>query len=171
MDELVDVINERGDVVGSVMKSVAHQEGSLHKTVLACVRNSQGEQVLVRQSSDRQDAGQFVFPVGGHIKSGESEIEALGREALEELGLTDVSNIRPIGEAVYNREVLGRKENHLFVMFEIISDEPPVLGDEAVEYRWFKDSEYFELIATQPELFGASHHFAVQAFFPDHLNR
>jgi len=32
---------------------------------------------MVKQASDKQDAGQYVSPVGGHVTSGETDIEAL----------------------------------------------------------------------------------------------
>ena len=87
MDEQVDIVNENNEVIGQADKSEAHQKGLLHRTVISEVINSTGEWLLVKQASDRQDPGQYVSPVGGHMRAGESEISALLREAEEELGI------------------------------------------------------------------------------------
>ena len=86
--ELVDVVDEQGTVLKIVLKQEAHRQGLLHKTVISEVIDSSGRWLLVKQSGERQDAGQFVSPVGGHVQAGETEVQALKREAEEEVGLT-----------------------------------------------------------------------------------
>ena len=86
--ELVDVVDEQGTVLKIVPKQEAHRQGLLHKTVISEVIDSSGRWLLVKQSGERQDAGQFVSPVGGHVQAGETEVQALKREAEEEVGLT-----------------------------------------------------------------------------------
>jgi len=88
-DELIDIVTAENVVSGQAMKSVAHVQGLLHRTILAEIINSKGEWMLVKQSGDRQDPGQYVSPIGGHIRAGEAEDEALKRETLEEVGYTD----------------------------------------------------------------------------------
>ena len=70
MDELVDIIDTTEVVVATVPKSQAHKEGLLHKTVISQLINSRGEFCFVRQAGDKQDAGQFVSPIGGHVSAG-----------------------------------------------------------------------------------------------------
>lgn len=83
-DELVDIVDDACAVLYSVTKTEAHQKGLLHRTVIGEVRDSKGNWLLVQQSADRQDAGQFVSPVGGHVRAGESDEDALRREAMED---------------------------------------------------------------------------------------
>lgn len=106
----------------AVSKQEAHEQGLLYKTVISEVMDSQGRWLLVKQSKDRQDAGQYVSPVGGHVRAGETEIEALKREAYEELGLQKEFKYEYVSRAIYNRRVLGRQENHFFIMYTIYSD-------------------------------------------------
>lgn len=77
--EQVDIIDENLKVLYSCDKSEAHEKGLLHATVIAEVHNSKGEWMLVKQASDKQDAGQYVSPVGGHVAAGESFEDALRR--------------------------------------------------------------------------------------------
>ncbi len=158
-DELVDVVDENGAVISNVSKRKAHEQGLLHKTVIGEIVDTEGRWLMIRQSSDRQDAGQYVSPVGGHVQSGESDETALRREAEE-------VTYELIGKAIFNRSVLGRHENHLFVMYKIFSDVEPVLNHESESYRYFTEQELKEELNLHPESFGGAFHFVVDSFFP-----
>jgi len=103
--------------------------------------------VLVKQSSSRQDAGQYVSPIGGHVKAGEAIENALKREAF----------------------VLNRQENHFFVQFEISSDEDLKLNHESVEYRKFTSDQLNRELKQNPKLFGDSFHFVAKTSYPELL--
>ena len=118
-DELVDIVDDKENVVEVVTKREAHQKGLLHKTAIAEVIDSQGRWLLVKQSSSRQDAGQYVSPVGGHVTSGETDEQAVKREASEELGLEGNFNLDLVDKVVFNRNILGRQENHYFIVYKI----------------------------------------------------
>ena len=163
--EVVDIVDQQNAVLYQTTKEEAHAKGLLHRTVIAVIKDSSGKWPLVRQAADRQDAGQFVLPVGGHVQAGETEEAALRRETVEETGLTEF-DCRLIGNVIYQRHVLNRDENHYFSLFEIDSDESLVLGDEAVEYRRFSEIEIQQILLTNPEIFGDSFHFHVQEFYP-----
>ena len=167
-EEIVDVVDDKDTVVGSASKSDAHIKGLLHRTVISEIIDSQGRFVLVLQSSDRQDAGQYVSPVGGHVRSGETEDEALKREALEEAGLRDI-DFHLVGKAIFNRIVLGRKENHYFIVYEILSDKQLVLNEESVSYKPFTKEELRQSIISTPEKFGAAFYFVLEKFYPQLL--
>jgi 8-oxo-dGTP pyrophosphatase MutT (NUDIX family) len=157
MDELVDIITPEEKFLETVSKTEAHQQGLLHKTVIAELINSRGEFCFVRQAGDKQDAGQFVSPVGGHVSAGEADDAALIRECQEECGITP-TNYKLIGTTIYNREVIGRKENHFFVVYEIYMDEDPVLNHESVEFKRMTKDEIKSILQSRPETFGAALH-------------
>lgn len=162
-DEFVDIVDETGKVLAVASKHQAHIDGALHAVVIGALRDANGNRVMVRQAADRQDAGQFVNPVGGHVKAGESLEDALKREVAEEIGWTHF-NFTKIGAAVFNRNVIGRQENHFFYVYHITSDEPIQLGNEATEVRAFSPEDHNTLIKKQPHLFGDAHHFVLGAF-------
>lgn len=164
-DEQVDIIDPLNRPISIASKSIAHRDGLLHRIVIGELVNSRGEYCFVRQASDRQDAGQFVSPVGGHVTAGERIEDALVRECQEEVGLTP-SQIKFIGSTPYNRTVIGRQENHLFFVYTLISDRAPVLNHESVEYRWFSVSEIKSTLESKPQLFGAAWHHVFKNCFP-----
>lgn len=163
--EYVDIVNEKNEVVGKSSKQEAHEKGLLHRTVVAEVIGSDGKWTLVKQADDRQDPGQYVSPVGGHVSSGESEEDALEREAEEELGLRGALNYRLVGRKIFNREACGRKENHYFVLYEIYSDEKPVLNHESVGYERFSEDQLRKELKENPKKFGDAFHFLVENFY------
>lgn len=166
--EMIDVVDPDNNVLFCVTKERAHKEGLLHRAILAQLINSKGKWILVKQASDRQDAGQYVVPVGGHITAGESEVEALQRETLEELGLKAFKH-KFIGRGIFNRKVLGRKENHYFILYEIYSDKKLNLGPEAKSYKSFTKERIKKLLKDNPKIFGNAFHFTVKAFYPNLL--
>ncbi len=165
MDELVDIVDADNNVIGTISKKEAHEKGLLHPCVVAMIRNSKGEWLLVKQSPDRQDAGQYVAPVGGHVQSGERQDDALKREAKEEVGFVDNFTFKYLGSGVFDRHIIGRHENHLFLMYEIQSDNIPVLNHESESYRYFPEDELKRLLKEQPNIFGHACHFGLHAFF------
>ncbi len=162
--EIVDIINDQDEVLFQTSKEEAHQKGLLHRCIIAEVIDSQGNWTLVKQASDRQDAGQYVSPVGGHIRAGESEADALKRETLEEMGIT-IFNSKFIGKAILNREVIGRKENHLFILYEIYTDQHPTLNHESVSCEKFSFGQIQKEIQSNPSKFGQAFHFVIEKFY------
>jgi isopentenyl-diphosphate delta-isomerase len=167
-EEIVDIVDEKDNILGNTSKRNAHKKGLLHRTVIAEVIDSKGRFTLVKQAPDRQDAGQYVSPVGGHVRSGETEEEALKREALEEVGLKEF-DFKYIGKAVFNRKVLGRKENHYFILFEIYTDDIPKLNHESVGYEQFTKAQLKRQIQDSPKKFGDAYYFILNKFYPNLL--
>jgi 8-oxo-dGTP pyrophosphatase MutT (NUDIX family) len=167
-DEMVDIIDEQNNVLYQTTKHQAHTHGLLHRTVISLIKDSSGRWALVRQASDRQDAGQFVLPVGGHTRAGETEVACLQREAEEETGLIGF-DYELVGRTIYQRHTLGRNENHFFTLFEIESEEELILNEESVEYQRFSDSEIQQNLRDNPQLFGDSFHFFIKEFYPSLL--
>jgi isopentenyl-diphosphate delta-isomerase len=165
-DELLDIIDENENIIQVATKREAHQKGLLHKTIIAEVIDSKGRRLLVKQASDRQDAGQYVSPVGGHVSSGETQEQALKREANEELGLEGDYKFEFVGKKIFNRNVLGRQENHYFIVYKIFSDAVPKLNHESESYKYFTEDELRAEYKNHPELFGEAFHFVVKNMFP-----
>jgi len=162
--EIVDIVNEDDEVLYQTAKEKAHQDGLLHRCIVAEIIDSQGNWLLVQQANDRQDAGQFVSPVGGHIRAGEAPELALTRETLEETGIT-ITQCKFVGKAILNREIIGRKENHLFFLYEIYSDQKLSLNHESVGYELFSPQKMQKELAENPTKFGEAFHFIYTTFY------
>lgn len=162
-DEIIDIIDEHGRVLRQALKSKAHKHGWLHRTVIGYLRDG-NSWTLVRQTPDRQDAGQLVAPVGGHVKAGESDEDALLRESEEEIGTHNIS-YKHIGAARFHRQVIGRDENHLFIVYEISTTDKLVLGDEAESLTTFTDEELKRELRESPQEFGDAMYFVLEHLY------
>lgn len=165
-DEQVDIVDINNQVIAATGKSTAHKDGLLHRTVIAELVNSLGEFCFVKQAGDKQDPGQFVSPIGGHVTAGENVEDALIRECQEEVGFTP-KTYKFIGSTIYSRHVIGRHENHLFLVYEINCDKDPILNHESVEFRWFSPKEIKAKLKSHPGLFGAAWHHLFKNLYPN----
>jgi 8-oxo-dGTP pyrophosphatase MutT (NUDIX family) len=167
MDEQLDIIDESGRKLYATGKTKAHQGGLLHSCVIGYLRNG-STWTLVKQTPDRQDAGQLVAPVGGHVRANETPIAALLRESEEEIGTPKIV-YREIGRARFHRQVIGRDENHLFIVYEISTSEPLQLGDEAESLEIFTDTSLKQALHDTPERFGDALYFTFEQFYHQYL--
>lgn len=94
-DELLDLVNDLDEVVGQKKRSEIYASGTCNfRAVNAFIVNSQGQLWIPKRS-----AGKKLFPlcldasVGGHVKAGETYLQAFERELDEELNINiaDVS--------------------------------------------------------------------------------
>ena len=155
VNEQVDIVDKNLKFLYKTTKNVAHKKGLLHKTVIGQVVDSKGKYLLTKQASDRQDAGQYVSPVGGHVRFDESDVDALKREAMEEIGISNFKH-RYLGKGIFHRQILGRDENHYFITYEIKSNGKPKLNHESVDFRWFTKQELKKELEQNVNKFGAA---------------
>lgn len=90
-DELFPIVNADGEVIGSATRAECHSGSMLlHPVVHLHVFASDGSLLLQKRSEDKDiQPGKWDTSVGGHVDYGETIIDALRREAAEELGLTE----------------------------------------------------------------------------------
>ena len=89
--ELFPVVDEDGNILGSVSRGEAHSGSKiLHPVVHLHLFNSRGELYLQQRPDwkDRQPS-RWDTATGGHIDLGENVDAALRREVREELGIVD----------------------------------------------------------------------------------
>ncbi len=86
-NELLDLVNENDQVIGTRLRSEVYALGLRNFRVInAFVRNSEGKLWIPRRSVNKK-----IFPlcldmsVGGHVESGEGYYESFRREAKEEI--------------------------------------------------------------------------------------
>ena len=78
--ELIDVVNEKDEVIGVKDKDLVHRDGDWHRASRIWVLNSKGE-VLIHQRAKTKKLlpGLWDTTFGGHVLSGESYEEAAKR--------------------------------------------------------------------------------------------
>jgi 8-oxo-dGTP pyrophosphatase MutT (NUDIX family) len=167
--EIVDYLDEKGALLGRVAKDDAHALGLLHRIVIGEARDEQGNVLLVRQATDRQEPGLLVSAVGGHLRSGESLEAALRREVMEEIGVT-FEDFRYLGPVLFCRSRGPIVENHLYEVFEIqVVPADVVLGREATSFEIFTETLLRCQLRADPGRFGEAYWVVVRAFYRRYL--
>jgi isopentenyl-diphosphate delta-isomerase type 1 len=90
-DEILEVVDEKGDVLKLAKRSEIHSNPSLiHRVVHVLVFDKKGRLLLQKRSRNKDVApGKWDTSVGGHVNPGEGILEAAHREMNEELGISD----------------------------------------------------------------------------------
>lgn len=91
-DEVLEVADREGNIVGLAKRSELHGNPSLiHRVVHVLVFNARGELLLQKRSMTKDVApGKWDTSVGGHINPGEAVPDAARREMKEELGISGI---------------------------------------------------------------------------------
>ena len=86
--EYIDVLDKNGNKTGEIKeKNNIYNDGDFHKTIHVWIINDNNE-ILVQKRSPKKEtfAGLWAISVAGHVRSGETSIDAAKRELREELG-------------------------------------------------------------------------------------
>lgn len=150
--ELLDIVNEKDEIIGVCEKEEAHKKRLLHRFVHLFIETPEGK-LVVQQRSKNKTRGPLKFDaaVGGHVSSGETYEDALIRETSEEIGLTITKN-----ELVYlgrtkDTKDISRTENQIGKLFYVIHDGPFKVNEEVEQLLFFTLDELQELIKNSPE--------------------
>jgi isopentenyl-diphosphate delta-isomerase len=139
-DEIIDILDDDGNVIGSISRAEAERDNHVTENVLVFVFNSQGRVwVQLRPMTKNHYPGRWDISACGSVQSGEHHAAAAQREATEELGITPALrhvesflNVFP-GDNGEERKRLS----HLYVG---VSDDQPQTNEEVDEFKhWHPD--------------------------------
>jgi isopentenyl-diphosphate delta-isomerase type 1 len=150
LDEMVNVLDENGNIIGQATREECHQDPSkIHAIVDIWLFNEKGEVLIQKQSKDKKPPnGRFNKSCGGHVLAGERIQDACYRELEEELGIT---NYELRDDLIFIEKFLNYGENktHLvYLYYGIIGSETKFnLQEEEVEsVHWFTIKELRKFI-------------------------
>lgn len=91
MEEMFPIVDEEGNIVSAATRGECHSGSKLlHPVVHLHLFNSKGELYLQKRPEWKDiQPGKWDTAVGGHVDLGECVDDALKREVMEELGVTD----------------------------------------------------------------------------------
>ncbi|WP_431121658.1 NUDIX hydrolase [Flagellimonas flava] len=122
MDELVDILDENGNLTGQTcLKSEAHLKGYFHPTVHVWFYTVDGKVLFQKRAANKDTfPGLWDVSVAGHIEAGEDVIEAAVREVEEEIGLmVKVGDLEKIGYFLsihqHSKTLLDKEFHHTFI--------------------------------------------------------
>lgn len=161
-DELLDLVNEKDEVIGEVWKSEAHKDPSkIHREVAIAVFNDRGEILIQQRSLDKKnDPGEWKISAVGHVDAGEEPKHAVERELFEELGIKVEAKFykKIIRKRISNR---GNKESRfVYMYYVIVKGKPKIIleKDEVENAIWIKPSDLIKFARQNKwDLEGLSH--------------
>ncbi|MBR1687887.1 MAG: NUDIX domain-containing protein [Prevotella sp.] len=117
--ELFPVIDEAGNVIGSISRGEAHDGRKiLHPVVHLHLFNSRGELYLQRRPDWKDiQPGKWDTACGGHVDYGERIEQALLREVREELGICGYTPT-PLGHYIFE----SAREREMVYAYQTVYD-------------------------------------------------
>lgn len=140
-DEVLDLVNESDEVIGSLERSKVYA-ANMHnfRVINAFLINEKGELWIPRRTASKR-----LFPlcldvsVGGHVSAGESYDQAFEREMKEEIGLSlNDLEYEDLGLLVPHKHNVSAFM-HVYKFF--YNQVPPFNHNDFVEYYWLTPSE------------------------------
>ena len=101
MSEILDVVNERDEVIGQAERDEVHRIGLVCRLAYVCFYTTNKKIILQKRSTTKKnDPGKLTTTVSGHVASGQNYLEAAVRETLEETGVEiEASDLVDMGVA------------------------------------------------------------------------
>ena len=155
-DELVVLVDEAGNEIGTALKSTVHSaETPLHRAFSCHVFDDAGRVLVTRRAlSKRAWPGVWTNAFCGHPGPGETDAEAIERRAREELGIR-VRDVRVVDADFRYRatDSAGIVENELCPVYRATAASD-IAADplEVDEWRWMDPADLGTIVRLAPHL-------------------
>ena len=157
MDELIDIVNQKGNPTGAtVMKFEAHRLGLWHASIHVWMFTDNGE-ILIQKRVANKDTfpNKWDVSVAGHIGAGESAVYSAQRELSEELGIViNVDELIKIGsftsDIQHSENLIDREFHHVYITkFDKNIDDIMLQPEEVAAVKLISISEFKKIISSK----------------------
>lgn len=150
-EELVDIVNEKNEIIGKSTRGQAHKKGLIHRALSVVVLNSK-RQILLQQRSKNRSIHPLSWDLSTseHVLAGESYEEAAKRSLKEELGI--YAKVKIAGKINLQKrkyQVGGKEvfENEMVVMLVSFHEGPFKLDPSEVnQVKFFSIGEVEKMV-------------------------
>ncbi len=154
IEDLIVLVNEKDENIGSIGKLEAHQKGLLHRAFSIIVWNDQNE-ILIHQRAfgKYHSEGLWTNTCCSHPKVGETLLEAGHRRLQEEMGFDCVLQQRFhfIYQVELENQLIEHELDH--VLIGKFNENPTPNPEEVKDFRWITLPELKKEIAENPAAF------------------
>src|SRR3989344_8432598 len=141
MDEMVDIVDVKDNVIGKVTRKEAHAKGLLHRVVHVVIENSNGEILCLKRGKNVDTRPGYISNCAGHVQAGENYEETVKREMEEELGIK--ANPKFVGKVIVYEQGPGT-HNTLIGCFKAKHNGPFKIDESELEKAYFKDLKFIK---------------------------
>ena len=129
MAEMIDIVNERDEVIGEAPRKGIHSTNLKHRAVHIFIIDSKSR-IWIEERAALCDTfpGYFNSSAAGHVAKGESYEQAAKREVEEELGFNDVKL-----ERLHKLQASEETSNEFVAFFVGRTDQMPAIHSDTTE--------------------------------------
>jgi isopentenyl-diphosphate delta-isomerase len=164
--ELVEYVDGSDRPLGVMSLAAVHRQSLSHRSVLVMLYDPRGKVYLQKRAATKQFyPGRYDVSASGHVKAGESRLEAAQRELEEELGIT-AREMRVVATAPAS-PLTGYEFVTLFHAGKT-ADQPRPNPEEVSDGMFVNHAELTYMVERFRELLtpGLVHFFEQNAVFP-----
>lgn len=157
-DELVDLLDENGKVVGVQSKKKAHETGAWHKSVHVYLVNHRKEILLQQRTANKDIYPNFWdISVGGHVDAGEKTCVTASRELEEELNVHAKSEefqfLATVKEVLKTGTYISSEFVDVFLVRKNVTKKDiSIQKSEVANFKFVKLSTFFKMVKEKAPL-------------------
>jgi isopentenyldiphosphate isomerase len=150
--ELVDIVNEKDEIIGQDLRTNKIKKGFIFRVAAAFLVDSNGKLIITKRSKQKDiDPGLYDLAAVGGVLAGESYKQAIERELQEELSIS--CELKMLDKFYWE---IRRKEGFFKTFCAVFlgkTDQVPKLNDEVSEFKKIRLAEIKKEIKDHPEEF------------------
>jgi len=169
-EELVILVNENDEQIGTMPKMEAHEKALLHRAFSVFIFNKDNKLMLQQRAEHKYHSPLlWTNTCCSHQREGESNLEAGKRRLMEEMGfVADLEeSISFIYKAPFENGLTEHEYDHILIGY--FDKEPNINLDEVADWKWMDLEEVKTDIQNHPLIYTEWFKIIFQKFYK-HIN-